>query len=430
MYDRSRHAAAWTEDYVFHQLIPYLGNKRRLLDLIGRAVDAAGLRPGATFLDLFAGSGVVSRFAKRRGFRVLCNDWEPYAEAINNCYIGCDASPTIRGRSYVKTIEELNRLPGVEGWVTRHLCPTDDERIDPARDRLFYMRKNGLRIDTIRGRIAAWERAGDLSPLQRDCLLAPLLYQACYTSNTSGVFKGFHNGWGGQTGTALYRIASDLTLRPAVFCDHGCAHDVFRRDATELAADLAGTVIDFAYLDPPYNQHPYGSNYHVLNTIALDDAPPLPPTITARGDKAAIRTDWRTLRRSKYNHRNDAAAEYARLLSSLDARFVATSYSTDGNIPLADLVRPNVERGRVSVLTRAYKRYRVSRQRYSAKPTTIEFVLLTDTTKRPDVSADEIVFNIIAEERRTFADLAGEGAPTRADEATADEHGLKSERRG
>ncbi|MGC1272113.1 MAG: DNA adenine methylase [Planctomycetaceae bacterium] len=399
-YDRRRHAAAWTDDYAFHQLIPYIGNKRRLIDFIDRAVEITELNHGATFLDLFAGSGVVSRYAKRRGFRVLCNDWEPYAEAINGCYVACTELPMIRGKSYSETIDELNRLPGVEGWITRHLCPDDDERIDPARDRLFYMRKNGLRIDAIREQIAVWERAGDLTPSQRNCLLAPLLYQACYVSNTSGVFKGFHNGWGGRTETALYRIASDLTLRPAVFHDNGFANEVFRQDATELVRKLSGERIDFVYLDPPYNQHPYGSNYHVLNTVTLWDAPPLSPKITGRGDKAAIRTDWRTLRRSRYNHRADAAAEYDRLLESIDARFIATSYSTDGTIPLESLVAANLRRGRVMVLTKGYKRYRVSSQRFSAKPMNVEFVLLTDTTAVSAGTVDDVVSQILSEERR------------------------------
>lgn len=401
-YDRTRHAAIRTDDYVFHQLIPYIGNKRRLLDLIGRAIEVAGLPKGATFFDAFAGSGVVSRYAKRCGLRVLSNDWEPYAEAINRCYVACDAPPVIRGRSYDQTIAELNALPPIKGWVTQHLCPADDDRIDGDRDRLFYMRKNGMRLDAIREHISTRERAGDLTVEQRDCLLAPLLYQACYVSNTSGVFKGFHNGWGGQTGTALYRIASDLTLRPAVFYQGEPAH-VFREDATELARQLSGVPIDFTYLDPPYNQHPYGSNYHVLNTVTLWDAPPLPPQITGRGDKAAIRTDWRTLRRSAYNKSSEATAEYDTLLQNLHSRWIATSYSTDGMIPLADLVAANLRRGSVQVLTKGYKRYRVSSQRFSAKPMNVEFVLLTNTTAASDATVDDIVERILAEERRVIS---------------------------
>ncbi len=69
--------------------------------------------------------------------------------------------------------------------------------------------------------------------------MAPLIYQACYTSNTSGVFKGFHNGWGGQTGTALYRIAGDLRLRLPVFCDNGLQNVVCCEDAQTLAERLS-----------------------------------------------------------------------------------------------------------------------------------------------------------------------------------------------
>lgn len=409
IYDRKVHAAAWTEEYVFHQLIPYIGNKRKLLGLIGRAIDLAGLAAGARFLDLFAGSGVVSRYAKQRGFRVLSNDWEPYAAAINRCYVGCDGPPEYGGVSYQEMIGRLNRLPPVEGWVTRHLCPTDDAAIDPARDRLFYMRKNGMRIDAIRGWIAEAERAGELTAEKRDCLLAPLLYAACYTSNTSGVFKGFHNGWGGRTGTALYRISSDLTLRPAEFWKNETRCELFQRDATVLAGELRGEGLDFAYLDPPYNQHPYGSNYHVLNTIALWDAPPLSPKISGRGDKSGIRTDWRESRRSKYNHRGDAAEEYRRLLERIDARFIATSYSTDGMIPLESLVTSNLARGAVRVLTQGYKRYRVSSQRFSKKPMNIEFILLTDTGRRGGTSVEEIVEAVSREESRVLRSHAESG---------------------
>src|SRR6476619_1874401 len=54
------HAAVRTQDYVFSQLIPYIGNKRKLLHLIAQAVDFTGVSAG-TFVDLFTGSTVVGR---------------------------------------------------------------------------------------------------------------------------------------------------------------------------------------------------------------------------------------------------------------------------------------------------------------------------------------------------------------------------------
>jgi adenine-specific DNA-methyltransferase len=389
VYDRKHHAAAHTSEYLFNQLIPYIGNKRKLLGLIREAIQRTSATTG-TFLDLFAGSGVVSRMAKLLGFRVFSNDWEPYAEAINRCYVACNRPPKFDALGgYEAAVNRLNRLPPEVGWVTEHLCPRDDANYDVRTDRMFYMRKNGMRIDAIRRQIADWKDAGRLSDVEEACLLAPLVYQACYRSNTSGVFKGFHNGWGGQTKTALYRIATDLRLDVPVFHDNRRRNRVFREDAQSLAERLAAEDVEIAYLDPPYNQHPYGSNYHVLNSVVLWDKPELSKQITP-GTKAAIRLDWRTERRSEYNRHEDAGAAYRRLLAAINARFILTSYSTDGTICLDDMLQSNVDRGQVSVVMQGYKRYRVSSQRFSEKPMNVEFVLVLDTHGKRQTSVDEL----------------------------------------
>jgi adenine-specific DNA-methyltransferase len=243
VYDGKRHAAAHTSEYLFNQLIPYIGNKRKLLGLIQQAIRCTSVEPAEkTFVDFFAGSGVVSRMAKMLGFRVVSNDWEPYAEAINRCYISRNTPPMLTSLGgYEQAIDCLNSLPPRIDWITEHLCPRDDERYDIRQDRMFYMRKNGMRIDAIRAQIAEWKDAEQIDDIEEACLLAPLVYQACYRSNTSGVFKGFHNGWGGQTKTALYRIATDLRLEPPVFYDNGQENLVFREDAQVLAKRLSST---------------------------------------------------------------------------------------------------------------------------------------------------------------------------------------------
>ena len=106
-------------------------------------------------------------------------------------------------------------------------------------------------------------------------LLAPLLYSASFVSNTSGVFKSFHQGWGGKTQTALERIESLLWLTPGRFCEVGepnkPAAEMWCVDAQHLANQMSSFEVDVAYLDPPYNQHAYSSNYHVLNALTLWD---------------------------------------------------------------------------------------------------------------------------------------------------------------
>jgi len=389
-YKSSLHAAARTTDFVFNQLIPYIGNKRKLLDLIAEAVAVTRPQPGDMFLDLFAGSGVVSRFAKKLGLTVIANDWEPHTRPINTCYIECNRPPPFtRLGGYDAAIATLNSLAPQIDWVTQNLAPRDDNHYDITTERMFYMRKNATRIDAIRCQVAEWRESDVIDERECACLLAPLLYQSCYRSNTSGVFKGFHRGWGGQTRTALHRIATDLELSPAVFHDNDRANRVLCDDAAAVARDLSSKPVHIAYIDPPYNQHPYASNYHVLTSIALWDRPPLPPPGT-RGSKSAIRTDWRTSRRSPYNHRGQALDAYRNLVVAVNARFILTSYSTDGSIPLDGLLAANIARGHVAVFARPYKRYRVSAQRYSPRPTTIEFVILVDTAQRNTVPLERL----------------------------------------
>lgn len=404
-YERTQHASAWTDDYVFAQLIPYIGNKRKLLGLIRRAIDVTGIRAGH-FVDCFAGSGVVSRFAKHAGFEVIANDWEPYALSLNRCWIEQNALPAFASLGgYERAIQMLNELPGEVGWVTTHLCPDDDERPDALRDRMFYTRANGMRIDAMRAQISRWLDAGVIDDAELHCLLAPMLYAACYTANTSGVFKGFHNGWGGQTSTALYRIRSQFTLRPASFFDNSFPNRATQTDATQLAQSLRqnGSPIDIAYLDPPYNQHPYASNYHVLNSIALWDKPRTSPKITPRM-KSAIREDWQTTRRSAYNYRGEAERAFGELIEAIDARFILVSYSTDGMIPLQAFIESCLARGATSVLSEPYKRYRVSTQRFSKKPMNVEFIAVIDCSRRDStVSATELVRQIRASESEALA---------------------------
>ncbi len=367
--------------YLTDQLIPYIGNKRKLLGVIGEAMERTGIR-GGVFFDAFAGSGVVSRFAKTAGFRVISNDWEPYSRVINHAYIATNTPPPF---AHFGGMEEafavLNSLRGERGYIASHYCPADDEHYDVARERMFYTQTNGRRIDAIREAIQRWREEGRIGPAEHDILLASLIFQASYCSNTSGVFKGFHRGWGGATRTAWYRIRSFLTLHPPILLDNGLSNEVFSEDAADLADRIE---CDIAYLDPPYNQHQYGANYHLLNTVALWDKPEISATISGNGarDKAAIRRDWRTLRRSDYCYRSTALRAFDDLVSRLKARWILVSYSTEGIIPLEDMLQALARRGALDVVVRQYKRYRVSSQRPSPKPHTTEFVAIVDATRR------------------------------------------------
>lgn len=400
-YRRGKHAATRTDDYVFSQLIPYIGNKRKLLPLIHQGILSTGVRKGA-FIDLFAGSTVVSRYAKRLGFRVVANDWEPYSYFIARATVKLNRPPPFECLGGPeRAFAQLNALLPFHGYIATNFCPANDEQPDPESERMFFTRANGERIDAIREQIFDWQKDGMLSEDELAYLLAPLLYSVSYVSNTSGVFKGFHYGWGGKTGTALYRILSTLSVRPPVILDNHQENVASKLDAHILAPRLREVVGDrpaITYLDPPYNQHPYGSNYHVLNTVALWDKPPLHPTIRVGGkkvDKSAIRKDWRTERRSAYNSSKDAIPAFRELLSNVDSRWTLLSYSTEGNMPIEKLLNLCGEFGHLRVFANEYKRYRVSPTRPSPRPTTVEFVAVIDSGGRSTSEDVQNAINIV-----------------------------------
>ncbi|MHB0997939.1 MAG: DNA adenine methylase [Armatimonadota bacterium] len=378
------------DKYITHQLIPYLGNKRKLLPLIIKAIQKTGLDNG-TFYDVFTGSTVVARLAKSLGYKVIANDWEPYSYYTGVAYLKNNHEPAFSSFDGLSNaISRLNNLQPVHGYIAAHYCPKDDENYDPEIERMFYTQENGRRIDAIREEIAAWYENGLIDRNEEAVLLASLIYQSAYCSNTSGVFKGFHRGWGGATKTAWYRIRSKLTLSPPVFIDNRAENIIYQADASTLIDDV---ICDIAYLDPPYNQHQYGANYHLLNTIALWDKPKVNPKISqgSERDKSAIRKDWRTDRRSLYCYKSSAENAFNELVSNIKAKYLLVSYSTDGIIGFDNLLEILSNRGELSVVTEKYKRYRVSSQRPSHKSHNVEFIVIVDTEKRSNQSNIQMV---------------------------------------
>jgi adenine-specific DNA-methyltransferase len=370
------------ERFVFNQLIAYIGNKRKLLAPLVEALGRVEGRDGS-FVDFFSGSGVVSRLAKLAHYRVVANDWEPYAYALNQAFIATNALPPFAALGGVEHVYRYlnDELPPLDGYIARHYCPRCDERPDPDNERMFYTQENGRRIDAIREQIDRWHADGLIDPVEQGVLLASLIYAASYHSNTSGVFKAFHRGWGGATRTAWYRIRARLALRPPTLYNNQQPNLALCADANALARELTG---DVAYLDPPYNQHQYGANYHLLNTVALWDKPPLSPHTRVGGrtvNKSAIRQDWLQTRRSAYCYRTSAVDAFADLLAVLRFRSIIVSYSSDGIVPLDELLRLLHARGAVAYIEQPYKRYRVSSQRYSPRSHTLELTFLVDTSR-------------------------------------------------
>lgn len=342
-------------DYLTRQLLTYIGNKRALLGPLGDAVQQAKRRLGKERLrvfDAFSGSGVVSRFLKAHASLLISNDIEDYAAVTGRCYLRNRS--TVNWDALLQTLAALNcRVddePLPPGFIEELYAPRDETCI-AKDDRVFYTRRNARRLDNYRRLIQGVPH--DL----RGLLMGPLLSEASIHANTAGVFKGFyknrHTGlgqFGGSGSDALVRIMGEIRLEPPVLSHFECDYEVLQEDANVAAGRLRG--LDLAYVDPPYNQHPYGSNYFMLNLLVNYDRPSEVSRVSG------IPTDWR---RSGYNVRAKSLPLLRDLLNRIDAPFLLISYSNEGFITPGEMMALLNTLGNVRVLETKYNAFRGSR---------------------------------------------------------------------
>jgi adenine-specific DNA-methyltransferase len=343
------------EEYLSRQLITYIGNKRRLLDFIGAALFRVKKRLDREKLklfDLFSGSGVVARYFKRYASLLLVNDLEAYAEVINRCYLANrDQVPLAELRAlHEELLRRLETEPLRQGFIAELYAPQDGDAIQSG-ERVFFTPRNARYLDTARQYIAC------LEPGYQPFFIAPLLAEASVHANTAGVFKGFYKDsktgqgrFGGAGEHALSRIKGDIRLPFPLWSNFDCQTRIYREDANRLAP--VAEEVDLAYLDPPYNQHPYGSNYFMLNLILNYRRPENLSSVSG------ITAGWA---HSNYNKKRVAAAALSELAESIKAPYLLISFNSEGFISLAEMRSILEKIGKVEILEIPYNVYRGGR---------------------------------------------------------------------
>jgi len=108
---------------------------------------------------------------------------------------------------------------------------------------------------------------------------------------------------------------------------------------------------DVAYLDPPYNQHRYFTNYHVWETLVAGDEPEHYGVACKRVDAREPAT------RSAFNQRRQMPVALRACVDQVDARVLVLSYNDEAWLSLGELLDMTSARGPVAVLTVDSKRY-------------------------------------------------------------------------
>lgn len=345
-------------EFLTSQIITYIGNKRALLENIDSVIESIKARTGkdkCVCADLFSGSGIVARCLKKHSSVLFVNDLENYSSVLNSCYLTNKSDFDLKKYDAYRD-EILRRFESEKfcGIITENYAPLNDDDIQ-ADERAFYTHDNALRIDSFRKLIDDVVLDVDYKKF----FLAPLLAEASVHVNTSGVFKGFYKNkktgrgcFGGEGKNALSRILGKVELNKPVLSNFECQVKIFQKDTVELCSDGEIGGIDIAYLDPPYNQHPYGSNYFMLNLILKN---------RIDSDMSRVSGILKNWNRSAFNKKKYALGSLESIVKNIDAKFVVVSYNSEGFISYDEMCSMLEKYGKIESVAINYNTFRGSR---------------------------------------------------------------------
>lgn len=303
-------------------MIKYLGSKRTLIPVLSKLGEASGAK---TALDLFTGTTRVAQAFKKLGMTVTASDVASYAECFGKTWIELDANQ-VDQRELSEAILELESLKGEPGYFTQKFCVE-------AR---YFQPKNGERVDAIRERIEADYR----DSWMYYPLLTSLILGADRVDSTTGIQMAFLKGWASRSGNRLEMRDPELLT--------GSGRSI-RGDALEIVKDLP--AVDLAYLDPPYNQHRYFSNYHIWESLVRWDKPDTYGIANKRLDARDAEM------KSPFNSKKTMAIALAQLVADLKCETMVLSYNNESWLSRSDLMEMASARGHVEILDFDFKRY-------------------------------------------------------------------------
>ena len=331
----------------------YYGCKNRLLDFIEEGVEKTGINHGSSFCDLFSGTTVVAQHFKKKGYTVFANDILEFSYAIARTYIKNNQYPFLKGlkgevigvngsrQNIVSVIDYLNNLPPAKGFIYKNYCPFGTKK--GLYQRQYFSDENGKKIDAIRSKIQEWKENQLITEDEFYLLLTSLLEAVPFVANISGNYAAFLKCWDP-------RSLKPIRLRIPNIPESKRNNDAFKSDANQLMRKLS---CDILYMDPPYNERQYASNYFMLELIAEG-------WFNGNEPKIYGKTGMRPYvdQKSSYCQKSNAKETFRDLVENADTKYMLLSYNDEGLMSEEEIVNILSSRGKVKIFEREHRRYK------------------------------------------------------------------------
>jgi len=181
----------------------YIGSKLSLLEFLDESINKVVDKNCNTFCDLFAGTGIVGSYFKKKGYKVIANDIQYYSYILNRHYIGnhkeLTFSKLLKEMPELKKVKVrdrknfvcnyLSNLKGKKGFIFNNYCLGGTK--NKIEKRQYFSDENGAKCDAIRQKIEQWENVKLISNDEYYFLISSLIESIDKYANTASVYGAF-----------------------------------------------------------------------------------------------------------------------------------------------------------------------------------------------------------------------------------------------
>lgn len=332
----------------------YIGSKKSLLGFLEESIYQVVGKKEFTFLDLFAGTGIVGQHFKSKGHKVIANDLQYYSFVLNKNYIenhkvlkfiGLESDlEGLRNIDHKKRADFvckiLDSIELKEGFVYKNYCLGGTRNQEFQRQ--YFSDSNGKKVDTIREKIEEWKNKNKINNNEYYFLLATLIENIDKVANTASVYGAFLK--------QLKKSAQkEFSMNPANFILNDNEYNVYNEDIEILVETVKGDVL---YLDPPYNHRQYAPNYHLLETIAKYDNPQI------KG-KTGLR-DYSN-QKSKFSQKREVLKSFENIIQKANVKYIFLSYNNEGLMTEEEVRTIMSKRGNYGIFKKEYNRFKADK---------------------------------------------------------------------
>lgn len=324
----------------------YTGSKYKLLSWINENITNYNHK---SFVDIFAGTGIVSASLVEKFDEITVNDFLFSNFIMYQAFFGKGRYSKNKINAYVEQYNNLS-LKKNENYFSK------------AYGGKFFSTHDAYIIGIIRQDIE--DNKKNLSSKEYFIMLASLMYSSDKIANTVGHYDAYRK---------KIKLMDKFKFRLIEPINHNVKFNIYQKDANSLIKSINADVL---YVDPPYNSRQYSRFYHVLENLATWSKPEL--FGTARKPEPSVSTT------SSYC-KTEAFSKLKDLIESANSKLIILSYNNTYNSKSASsrnkISLDQIElimrlKGKTKIIEKQFSNFNAGKTDFSDHK---EFLFITET---------------------------------------------------